>query len=615
MTTTVLEPGPGQLGPARAAAGLSTRELARRVGVSRPAVTQWERRGVPAERMAAVERALAGFTDEPLAQLRALLAANPHLTEAQLRARAPHLMPVLEDAEVAGVLHRRHVTARADKAGRCYSRTLLVAGPRPDRQDDPEPLTGEDVAALRHVHGWTPDGLARRLGVSRQRVADLERGPVPLGRQDQLRAVLVDALATCDLAAARTRVGLSQAELARRAGYGPPRLVAWERHRRPLPVADAVRLGTVLAAAEADPSPTAAAAARVVDVVTAAAPDGCTASALTRALSQGRPQGQTGASARDHDGLVLALRRRQVHWAETWTQHRDGSWHLERRLHPGPRPRQRPQGITGADLARARREAGLSQAQLATRVGSASWATVSKWERRGRRPVPPAIAEPVLAACRNAAAAHEERRAAAEHEAAERRRVTRERLLAAAAASPGLTVPQLLVAAGYGRRSPLALSVLGDLEAEQRLHRRLSPNLGGRGGAHTGVHPGSTPDLAEAAPISGTQLHRRRLAAGLRQRDLAAHLGVSQTAVGQWERAEVPAGRRTAVEAVLADLGHDERGPLSGPALREARRAAGLTQADVAARIGVSAAAVTQWERRFVPRDRLDEVRRLLSRG
>lgn len=603
----------------RAAAGLSVSELARRLRVSRTAVQRWEVYGVPAGRMDAVSTALAEVPPPAtgpaaLEQLAALVRAEGGLTEAKLRARAPHLADHLEDAERAGLVHREHVPV-ADAAGRRYSRVRVLSGPAPVVDEDRPRLSGSDVAGLRHLRGWAQAGLADRLGMTRQRVAELERTGVPEARQGDLFRLLVEGkppadsgksdappLAELDLVAVRERAGLSQAELARRLGYKAAAPVnMWERGRRPLSLAQAVRIGHVLAAA-ADEDPVDDARRRVIEVVTAAGPDGCTSADLTREVSRGRRGGQTGAAALDAAGLERALRRRQVHRRQTWTRRRDGGWIVSPRLHPGPRRRvDDGQAMSGTELRRARQAAGVSQSELAAGLATA-WGTVGKWERRGRRPIPPAVS---VAA-----------RDVLEHLAASRPdplEQARARLRAAAVAEPGLAGWQLLHAAGYGKSNPTAQGVLDELVDAGELHLRLTPKRGGYGG-RLGVHPGPAPEgHSSPASLPGAELRRRRLAAGLHQYELAAAVGVTQTAVAHWERSAVPALRATVVDQALEDLDRIRVEPLSGEDLRCARLAAGLSLPTLGAALGVSGPAVAQWESSRVPRSRTDAVRAALS--
>jgi transcriptional regulator with XRE-family HTH domain len=110
-------------------------------------------------------------------------------------------------------------------------------------------------------------------------------------------------------------------------------------------------------------------------------------------------------------------------------------------------------------------------------------------------------------------------------------------------------------------------------------------------------------------------LRLARVAAGMTQLDVADELGVGQPTVSVWEAGEqVPDVERfEALEAAVgleagtlrASLGLPpvDDGPPLSVRIRDARLAAGLLQADLAARVGVTQATVSDWERgRFAPR-------------
>ncbi|HEY0781727.1 MAG TPA: helix-turn-helix transcriptional regulator [Thermoanaerobaculia bacterium] len=98
----------------------------------------------------------------------------------------------------------------------------------------------------------------------------------------------------------------------------------------------------------------------------------------------------------------------------------------------------------------------------------------------------------------------------------------------------------------------------------------------------------------------GGQIKARRREAGLSRKDLALRLGVTRDAVRAWEtgRANPGAKRYPAVVAFLGfEPGVGETASV-GAAIRAARRRQGLTQAALAARLGVTEVAVWHWERR-----------------
>jgi DNA-binding transcriptional regulator YiaG len=586
----VLRADPSRLTEARTAARLSVHELARQLAVSRTAVQKWERAAVPADRLEAVCRALQGGP-QTVHDLLALVSGSPGLPEARLH---PHLAAEIPPLEAAGQLHRRSVTVQ-DAAGRRYSHVLLFPGLAPAVASR-EVLAGTDIAGLRQLLGLSQGALAEKLGVSRGNVAIMETEAVPGGRQDQLHLVFTAALQDLDLPAARARVDLGQAELARRIGKSPSTVNLWEKRTRPVPFKEAIRIGHVLAAAAHDDDRREVAAQRIVEAVATAGPNGFTGDDLVRLLASGRHR-VPGTALNDQVGLARAVRDRRVHWRLTWVRNAAGGWRGSRRLHPGPLPTDDPQGLTGEELGRARRQVGASQNELATQLGTV-WGTVSKWERRGKRAVPPEIAQAAIDALARLATA---RAASVEQD--------RGRLLGAVKRSPSCTRAQLLVDAGYGRATPRAMEVLAQLIADGLVHLRLTTNRARSYGTHMGVYPGPTP--AQPSPRPGAWLRKRRCAAGLLQRELAAAAGVTQTAIGQWERSSVPALRLDDVETALAALPVFK--PLRPAELRGARRAAHLTQAALGAALGVTQGAVMHWERVGVPRDRAQTVRELLT--
>jgi excisionase family DNA binding protein len=133
-------------------------------------------------------------------------------------------------------------------------------------------------------------------------------------------------------------------------------------------------------------------------------------------------------------------------------------------------------------------------------------------------------------------------------------------------------------------------------------------------------------------------IRRARLAAWLSQSEVAAGLGIAQTSVSQWERGlttpTVPMfgalvgvlGPWPLLEALLScdqlagaiqagDLhatAHSSSNMSLGQCIRAARQAAGLTQAQVGARVGVGQHTVSQWESgRILPM--LAMLRRLVA--
>jgi transcriptional regulator with XRE-family HTH domain len=141
------------------------------------------------------------------------------------------------------------------------------------------------------------------------------------------------------------------------------------------------------------------------------------------------------------------------------------------------------------------------------------------------------------------------------------------------------------------------------LIAANQLHARPTRHTGPGGSPRTGrpargLYLGSPPAIAEPKPLPGPLLREARKARGLTQSELARRVPTSASVMGRWERsaAGVPPEFRDAVHNALeADMS-----PPSDPwarKLREARAAAGLTLGDVARAAGVTIGAVSSWER------------------
>ena len=96
----------------------------------------------------------------------------------------------------------------------------------------------------------------------------------------------------------------------------------------------------------------------------------------------------------------------------------------------------------------------------------------------------------------------------------------------------------------------------------------------------------------------GDHLRKRRLDLGLQQQQLGRQLGVDPETIHNWEIGRTTPALRF-LPAILAFLGHD---PTPEPAslghrLRHYRRVRGMTQAALAARLGVDPSTLAQWER------------------
>lgn len=96
----------------------------------------------------------------------------------------------------------------------------------------------------------------------------------------------------------------------------------------------------------------------------------------------------------------------------------------------------------------------------------------------------------------------------------------------------------------------------------------------------------------------GDHLRKARLDRGLSQEHVARELGVTVGTVLNWER-NYTRVRTRLMPKVVAFLGNDPReesGEL-GERIRALRERQGLSQADLAARLGIDVMTVTRWER------------------
>ncbi len=126
-------------------------------------------------------------------------------------------------------------------------------------------------------------------------------------------------------------------------------------------------------------------------------------------------------------------------------------------------------------------------------------------------------------------------------------------------------------------------------------------------GLHRAHRRAPTLDLPAGLPAD---LRRLREEAGLSQRAVAIAVGVTQTMVSRWERgacspntehlARLAATLGVAVSRLLGQLADTATAmPPAAPrpqTLRELRKAAGLSQWQLAVRLGVNESAVSRWE-------------------
>ena len=98
----------------------------------------------------------------------------------------------------------------------------------------------------------------------------------------------------------------------------------------------------------------------------------------------------------------------------------------------------------------------------------------------------------------------------------------------------------------------------------------------------------------------GQKIRRARIAAGMSQADLAQRLGVTNTAISTIERGVVGVTRHVEeFNSIFGDIGltpTKTKPAPSGKQIRAARTALGMSQYQVAERLGVTSQAVSKWE-------------------
>lgn len=110
-----------------------------------------------------------------------------------------------------------------------------------------------------------------------------------------------------------------------------------------------------------------------------------------------------------------------------------------------------------------------------------------------------------------------------------------------------------------------------------------------------------------STPSYGDQLRDARKAAGLTQKEAAEMFGVSKTTWITWESGEStpPADNEVVTQEALLD----GLAPTFGEKLEAIRKRAKVTQAGLAVRVGVSAATVAYWEKNErLPRREADAI-------
>ena len=125
------------------------------------------------------------------------------------------------------------------------------------------------------------------------------------------------------------------------------------------------------------------------------------------------------------------------------------------------------------------------------------------------------------------------------------------------------------------------------------------------------ARPKCYPELVEVLGLSnsrdnvGKAIFNRRARLGLSQEELANRLGTNKSTVSRWESgdARLPAERLESIAAALGTSASDLVAPVEqqmkvdvGKAIFDRRSSLGISQAELASRLGISEAAVNRWE-------------------
>jgi DNA-binding transcriptional regulator YiaG len=125
--------------------------------------------------------------------------------------------------------------------------------------------------------------------------------------------------------------------------------------------------------------------------------------------------------------------------------------------------------------------------------------------------------------------------------------------------------------------------------------------------------PGSPDEEKAQEPeeLSAAEIKEIRSELGMTQGELGDALGISAASVWNWEAGNTSPNRKNRWK--LLQLSGGEMGELPGDSVRELRNELGLSQADLADEIGVSAGTISNWEtgRTSPSETRLSEIREL----
>ena len=629
---------------ARMRRGWSQAELARRLGVSRGLIGQWESGvlSVPHGRRAEVRSLLTprarrqGVTEAVLE----LVAAEPGLTRYRLDTRLGGRTGAAIDALLLeGEVHEAPVFYE-DMPGRVRSGSGLYPGPAPEEAPAAPPtVIGADLKAGRARLGWSQEKLAAALGVSRRLIGMWESGthPVPLGRRAAIAELLANlepsppsspAVSPEQARVGRAHLGWTRAELACHLGVAESTLAAWENGRRPVPPQHREPLRVALSQPPSTPPPpvpgdelrearkatgwTQAELARCLGVDQARVSTwerGATPvpaslrTSVFEALAKASPPqpphdpaelrgelerlGLSGAELARRLGVMKGTVYRWLRGEAISKRHRGRLEHLLATVEPPPPP---PPPVSAEEIRSARARLNWSQRELADRLGV--WpAAVSNWERGSSVPGE-------LRARLREVLQHGQPRP---HR--DRRAKLRTDVCAAIEAEPGTVGRVILEKVGGDWKNVRA--AIDELLAGGKVHEEFVPirTARGRRWNRKGLFPGPAPasDVPPAEPVTGHQLRARRTDLGWTQAELAERLNVSRSRACVWElgREPIPEARWEHIRTVL------ERGepasppppPISAEQLHTARDKLRLTQAQLGARLGLGQTQISAWER------------------
>jgi transcriptional regulator with XRE-family HTH domain len=603
----------------RRALGLTQREAAELVGVTRSLLAQWEsgRRAIGGAGEGSVLAALAdGATDasarRETARERDLRDAIQRVVDERAGLTRGELSKALRrpqglDAALSallgdGGLHERWHEPPASERGRIRRRLGLFPGVA--REAEETPTFGEhEIRAARKALGLTQLDLACRLGVDQSFVARWEAGErhVPERHQHNLTAELRPSGES--LRQWRDRLKWTQRKFAEEASVSLVTAGRWERGDQQVPLARWLAIAKRLESAtiEAEPDPVAAMATVIVEAVRAQP-----GKSRTYFLKRFR-------SSRTGPAIDSALATGEIHErAVVRDDRRRGQGHNRRMAGRGLFPGEAAAGeheprMSGRELREARARLGWSQGNVARRLGVEP-ITVASWERPGRW-VPAGRAESLRLEISKSSRVPDTTRTA----------VLRKKVLLAIKAQPGIDRWEVSRRSQVAREGGLVGRAIAALLDDRVVHERPVPARPGR--TRLGLFAGpAPPEHDPREPLAAAELVRLRRAAGLSQRALAERLGVDRGWIGQWETsaAPIPAGRRGQIRAAIAAPATEAALPpapaFDGDELRCARVTCGWSQGDLARRIGVTQSTISAWETngRPIPPDVRPGLREIL---